>query len=218
MDLILVRHGETDANRQGILMGSIGAPSLNATGRSQAAEIASALKAEPVAHVYTSPAWRARETAEIISQVIEAPLSEINDLCEIDVGRLEGLTQAEVQQNFGSHSKEWERDPATTRHPGGETMEELQTRAWNVVQPLAARHPDQTVVVVSHLFTILAVLTMVLDMPLRHFLRIRLEPGAMARINLGPGRSQVISTNETWHLRTRGQDAWRTVNSPESAG
>ena len=218
MDLILVRHGETDANRQGILMGSAGGPSLNPAGRAQAAEIGAALKSEPVTHLYTSPARRANETAEIISQLIEVPLSEVNDLCEIDVGRLEGLTQPEVRENFGAHSLEWERDPATARHPGGETMEELQARAWNVVQKLAARHPDQTVVVVSHLFTILAVMTKVLEMPLRHFLRIRLEPGAMARIELGPGKAGVISTNETWHLRTRGRDAWHTADKPDNAG
>ncbi|MDE2937420.1 MAG: histidine phosphatase family protein [Chloroflexota bacterium] len=218
MELILVRHGETDANRQGILMGSIGGPSLNDTGRAQAAEIGEALKAEPVVHLYTSPAWRARETAEIISQTVAVPFSEVDDLREIDVGRLEGLTQAEVWENFGAHSLEWERDPATARHPGGETLEELQARAWNVVQELSAKHPYETVVVVSHLFAILAIVTVVLEMPLRHFRRIRLEPGAMARIDMGTGSPQVTSTNETWHLRTRGRDAWRTVNSPDGAG
>ena len=214
MDLILVRHGETDANRQGILMGSVGGPFLNATGRAQATEIGRALKADPVVHLYTSPARRANETAQLISQVIEAPLSEVNDLCEIDVGRLEGLTKAEVQKNFGLHSLEWERDAATARHPDGETMEELQSRAWEVVQGLSAKHAGETVVAVSHLFTILAVVTKLLEMPLRHFLRIRMEPGAMARIRIAPDKSEVISTNETWHLHTRGRDAWATANNP----
>ena len=218
MEVILVRHGETDANRQGILMGSSKGPSLNPTGRAQAADVAAALKSKTVAHLYTSPARRARETAEIVSRVIESPLSEVNDLCEIDVGRLEGLTQAEVRQNYGSHSREWERDAATARHPGGETMEELQTRAWNVVQELAAKHTGETIVVVSHLFVILAVVTKVLEMPLRHFLRIRLEPGAMVRIELTPCKSEVVATNETWHLRTRGRDAWATANDSDSPG
>ncbi len=214
MDLILVRHGETDANRQGILMSSIGGPPLNATGRDQAADIAAALKSEPVAHLYTSPALRAKETAEIICLAIETPLSEVNDLCEVNVGRLEGLTKAEVQQKFRAHSLEWERDPATARHPGGETIQELQDRAWAAVQSLTELHIDDTVVVVSHLFTILAIVTRVLEMPLNHFLRIRVEPGAMARIELGAGRPEVVSTNETWYLRARGRDAWATANVP----
>ena len=199
-------------------MGSIGGPSLNVTGRAQAAEIGEALKAEPVVHLYTSPAWRARETTEIISQFIEVPFSEVHDLREIDVGRLEGLTQAEVRENFGAHSLAWERDPATARHPGGETMEELQARAWEVIEELSAKHTHETVAVVSHLFTILAVVTKALEMPLRNFRRIRMEPGAMVRIELGTGGPQVTSTNETRHLRTRGRDAWRTVNRPDGAG
>ena len=215
MELILVRHGETDANRQGILMGSVGGPSLNATGRAQADDIAAALKSEPVVHIYTSPAHRARETAEIVAHVIGVPCSEVSDLCEIDVGRMEGLTRAEVRQQFPVHYLEWERDPATARHPGGETMLELQERAWRVAQFLSEKHGDQTVVVVSHLFAILTVVTRVLEMPLQRFRRIRLEPGALARIELGPDKSDVVSTNETWHLRTRGQDAWATASRPD---
>ena len=102
MELILVRHGETDANRQGILMGSVGGPSLNATGRAQADDIAAALQTEPVAHIYTSPAHRARETAEIVSQGIGVPFSEVNDLCEIDVGSMVGLTSAGSWNCVGS--------------------------------------------------------------------------------------------------------------------
>ena len=216
--MILVRHGETDANRQGILMGSVGGPSLNATGRAQADDIAAALQTEPVAHIYTSPAHRARETAEIVSRAIGVPFSEVNDLCEIDVGRMVGLTSAELRRQFPVHHREWERDPATARHPGGETMLELQERAWQVVETLSGKHSDQSVVVVSHLFTILTVVTRVLEMPLHRFRRIRLEPGALVRIELDPDKSDVLSTNETWHLRTRGQDAWATASRPDKPG
>ena len=216
MELILVRHGETDANRQGILMSSVGGPSLNAIGRAQAADIAAALKSEPVVHLYTSPARRARETAEMVSQAIEVPFSEVQDLCEINVGRMEGLTSTELRQQFPDHYLEWERDPATARHPGGETMLELQERAWQTIQLLSQRHADQTVAVISHLFTILTIVTRILDMPLQRFRRLRLEPGALVRIELGPGKSEVVSTNETWHLRTRGQDAWAPAGRPDT--
>ncbi|MDE2842081.1 MAG: histidine phosphatase family protein [Chloroflexota bacterium] len=215
MELILVRHGETDANRQGKLMGSFGGPSLNPTGRAQADDIAAALKAEPVAHIYTSPAHRARETAEIVSRAIGVPFSELNDFSEIDVGRMVGLTSAELRQQFPVHYLEWEQDPATARHPGGETMLELQERTWGAAQALAGKYGDRTVVVVSHLFAILTVVTRVLEMPLRGFRRIRLEPGAMVRIEPGPDKSEVLSANETWHLRTRGQDAWASASGPD---
>ena len=199
-------------------MGSVAGPSLNATGRAQAADIAAALKSEPVAHLYTSPANRARETTEIISHAIGVPFTEVNDLCEIDVGLLQGLTSAEIQRQFNDHYLEWERDPATARHPGGETLQELQERASQAVQLLSQKHADQTVVVVSHLFTILTVVTRVLEMPLQRFRRLRLEPGALVRLQLGPDKSEVVCTNETWHLRTRGRDAWGAAAETESPG
>ena len=103
MDLILVRHGEIDANREGILMGSSEGPTLNARGRSQATNVAEALKREHSFHLYTSPARRAKETAGIISKTSNTPLTVVDDLAEIDVGCLEGLTHTEVSHNYPSY-------------------------------------------------------------------------------------------------------------------
>ena len=96
MHLIFVRHGETDANREGILMGGTGGPALNVRGRSQATNAAEALKREPSFQLYTSPARRAKETAGIISKTLNISFTVEDDLSEIDVGSLEGLTDIEV--------------------------------------------------------------------------------------------------------------------------
>ena len=210
MDLILVRHGETDANREGILMGSSEGPTLNARGRSQATNVAEALKREHSFHLYTSPARRAKETAGIISKTFNTPLTVVDDLTEIDVGCLEGLTHTEVSHNYPSYMAAWERDAATCIHPGGETMQDLQDRAWRTIEHFSAVHADDTVVAVSHCFTILATLARVLDMPLRHFRRVRLDLGAMVRLELNPGKSEVVSSNENWHLRTHTRGPYDT--------
>ena len=160
MDLILVRHGETDANREGRLMSGTGGPPLNAIGRAQADDLAAALRTELPFRLYTSP------------------------------------------QKYPAYFGKWESDPASARPPGGETITELQDRAWRAVRRLSDAHAAETVVAVSHRFTILTVVAKALDTPLRHFRRVRLDLGAMVRIELSPGKSEVISTNETWHLRT----------------
>ena len=201
MDLILVRHGETDANRDGRLMSSSGGPPLNAIGRAQANDIAGALKVDLPFHLYTSPARRARETAGIISKTFDAPFTVVEDLAETDVGAIEGLTEHELRRTYPVYFSEWERDHATARPPGGETVQELQDRAWRAVRSLYEAHADETVVAVSHCFTISTVVAKVLEMPLRHFRRVRLDLGAMVRIELSPDHSEVISTNQTWHLR-----------------
>ena len=202
MDLILVRHGETDDNREGRMMSSIGGPPLNAAGRTQADDVAAALKGDLPFHLYTSPARRARETAGIISETLQVPLSVVDDLAETDVGAIEGLTEHELRRDYPAYFAEWERDHATSRPPGGETVQELQDRAWRAVETLYEAHADDTVVAVSHCFTISTVVAKVLEMPLRHFRRVRLDLGAMVRIELSPGKSEIISANETWHLRT----------------
>ena len=201
MDLILVRHGETDDNREGRLMSSTGGPSLNAAGRAQAHDLATALEAVLPFRLYTSPARRTRETAETISEALDVPHTIVRELAETDVGALEGLTDGEMRARYPEFVREWEKDPATTRSPGGETVEELQARAWRAVQRLHDAHADETVVAVSHCFTISTVVARALDMPLRHFRRVRLDLGAMVRIELTPGGAEIIATNETWHLR-----------------
>ena len=201
MDLILARHGETDYNREGRLMNGSAGPPLNATGRAQASALASALEAELPFHLYTSPARRARETAGVISKTLGVPFTVVAGLAETDVGALEGLTDREMCQQYPEFVREWERDAATARSPGGETIQELQNRAWRAVQQLSNAHAGETVVAVSHCFTISTVVAKVLEMPLRHFRRVRLDLGAMVRIELSPDHSEIISTNETWHLR-----------------
>ena len=203
MRLILVRHGETDDNRDGRLMSSTGGPPLNAAGRAQARDVAAGLKDALPFRLYTSPARRALETAGIVSETLNVPFSVAQDLAETDVGAIEGLTEDEVRLASPAYFAEWERDNATSRPPGGETVQELQDRAWGAVQRLYDAHPDETVVAVSHCFTISTLVTKVLEMPLRHFRRVRLDLGAMVRIELTPRGAEIVSTNETWHLRPR---------------
>ncbi len=203
MRLILVRHGETDDNRDGRMMSSNGGPPLNAAGRAQAGHIASALKDALPFRLYSSSARRARETAGLVSEALGVPFTVVDDLAETDVGAIEGLTEHELRLAYPGYFAEWERDNATSRPPGGETVQELQDRAWRAVRRLYDAHPDGTVVAVSHCFTISTVVARVLEMPLRHFRRVRLDLGAMARIELTPAGAEIVSANETWHLRPR---------------
>ncbi len=145
MELILIRHGETDADREGRLKNSRDfSPTLNSTGRSQATALARALETELPFHFCTSPIRRARETAQIISETLGVPFSVVEGLAEIDVGALEGLTRSEIRQKYPTYFRDWERNAVTARCPGGETIQELQDRAWRAVQRLAGTHTEET--------------------------------------------------------------------------
>jgi broad specificity phosphatase PhoE len=136
-ELLLVRHGETEWNRQLRWQGHADPP-LNDTGRRQARELAQALAGERVDAVYSSDLRRAAETAEAIATPRGLPVLLDADLREIDVGGREGLTREEVEARFPDGR--WD----------GEPHEAHSERVLAALSRIAAEHPDGRVVVVGH--------------------------------------------------------------------
>ena len=147
-ELILARHGETDWNRENRFQGRADPP-LNALGRRQSAELADALAGEAIARVYTSPLRRASETAGIVADRLGLEVEPLEPLQEIDVGAWSGLTREEVAATFPAEYARWlERAPHGFEN--GETYEQLAARVVPAIRDLAARHPSETVLVVTH--------------------------------------------------------------------
>jgi broad specificity phosphatase PhoE len=137
-ELILVRHGETDWNRDGRYQGHADPP-LNEAGRGQAHELARRLANVEYDAVYTSDLRRAAETAEIIVAGRDVPLTEDPGLREIDVGSWSGLTRAEIEARF----------PGSAGHDG-ESDEAHLARVRRTVVRIADAHPGERVLIVSH--------------------------------------------------------------------
>jgi probable phosphoglycerate mutase len=137
-EILLVRHAETDWNRDSRWQGHADPP-LNETGRAQARALAEALAGERVDAINASDLRRAFETAEIIGEALGVQVTPDSGLREIDVGSWSGLTRDEVAERF----------PDWQTHDG-ETPEELQARVVAAVRGIAARHPDGHVVIVTH--------------------------------------------------------------------
>ena len=199
MKLILVRHGETQLNRDGRIQGIDGAP-LNETGRAQALAIAEALSRDLPFQLYTSPVARALETAQVISDVDQVPLTPVNGLEEVDVGELTGLPGREMRQRYPEFMKQWARDSGIAQFPGGESLLQVQNRAWGVITELMDKHTGDTVVAVSHHFTIKTIICKVLEIPLHNSLRLQQELGSITRSEASQDKGTLVSLNETWHL------------------
>ena len=136
--LLLVRHGETDWNREGRWQGWADPP-LNDTGRAQARALADELKEAPFDAVYSSDLRRAHETAEIVAAPHGVPVLVDPRLREIDVGSWSGLTRAKIEARF----------PGGVR-PDGESREHHRQRVLAGVEDLARRNPGRRVLVVTH--------------------------------------------------------------------
>ncbi len=198
MRLILVRHGETHLNRDGRIQG-INDTSLDELGRSQAQAVSKALSRDLPFQLYASPIARARETAQIISRALGVPLKTVAEFREADAGELEGLTGAEMRERYPEFAERWAEDSGTAQMPGGESLAEVQDRAWRAISRISQAHGEGTVVVVSHNFVIQTVVCKVLESPLKHR-RIRQDLGSITRLDLSGSQWTVASLNETAHL------------------
>ncbi|MEB3318672.1 MAG: histidine phosphatase family protein [Cyanobacteriota bacterium] len=149
--LLLVRHGETDWNREGRFQGQIDIP-LNARGASQARAARDFLAPVEVHRAYTSTMARPRQTAEVILEKHPGvPLTSTSGLVEIGHGRWEGCLEEEIAATWPTLLAAWKRDPHTVTMPDGETLQQVWDRSvatWRtIVRGLAA---EETALVVAH--------------------------------------------------------------------
>lgn len=200
MRLILTRHGETANNAGGVVQGRVDAP-LNERGRQQAAALARALAAETPAAVVTSPLERARVTAAAIAESHGLPLTLEPDLMEMDVGEMEGLNGAQMRERFPEFLAVWRGPdgPAATM-PGGESLQDVQARAWAVVERLRDTYPEGTVIVTSHNFVISGIICRAIGLPLDRFRRLRFDVASRTVLDMRPDRTLALVVNDTCHL------------------
>jgi uncharacterized phosphatase len=157
--IVLVRHGETDWNRERRYQGHADTP-LNDAGRQQARELAEILEGERLTAIYTSPLRRASETASIVSERLGLVTRDLEALREIDVGDWQGLTVDEVQARYPERvDVAWH-----AGWPNGETHEELAARVVPALVELSRLHAEDRVLGVTHAGPIRAALMAATDL------------------------------------------------------
>jgi ribonuclease H / adenosylcobalamin/alpha-ribazole phosphatase len=182
----LVRHGETAENLRMTYLGTRDEP-LTENGRQQARKVADALFQLPIGLIVSSPLRRAADTAVRIHEACGVELRLDPRLAESSFGRWEGLTRGEVLK-LGSRDSEllarWESD-ASCSPPGGESIQSVQMRILGLVEELARDHAGNSVVLVSHVGPIKALLAAVLDIPLQATRRLFLDPATISIVEWG---------------------------------
>lgn len=153
---LLVRHGETDWNREQRFQGQIDVP-LNAQGRIQSEQAAAFLRDVTIDRAITSPMLRPKETAEIILQKHPDVTLELeNDLREISHGLWEGKLESEIEQAYPGLLHQWKHAPETVQMPEGENLQQVWDRtkaAWDAIVASTPPNPEgrlTTVLVVAH--------------------------------------------------------------------
>lgn len=195
--IILVRHGKTDWNQELRLQGGSSDTPLNTEGRQQAENMAVRLSRRSIQAIYSSPLKRALETAENIAHYHDLEVMVEKPLREIEAGKLEGMTSAELGIRF---SEILTQDGVLKRMPGGESLTDLQQRSWGFIQQINHKHPDGELVIVSHYFAVLTIICSALTLPLYHITRFRLSTGSISIINLDEKEARLELFNDTGYL------------------
>lgn len=148
-----IRHGETDWNTAGRLQGHTDIP-LNDTGLEQAqqtaAYVAGLHRRTPWQHLYSSDLQRARVTAATIGKLIDLTVSEDAALRERHLGPLEGLDAAAIREQYPDIARHWPHLPPDIAPPGLETPKVIGVRAEAWCAAIAARHPGEAIIAVTH--------------------------------------------------------------------
>ncbi len=160
-ELWLVRHGQTDWNLEGRMQGQSDIP-LNAAGLGQARQAAQRLAKESFSAVYSSDLLRARVTAEQIAAPHGLTVRLDPRLREICQGEWEGSPYAPLVAQYQRTPFAEER----MRAAGGETVREVAARVREALKDIAAAHPDQRVLVVSHGLAIATQICLARGLPL----------------------------------------------------
>ncbi len=190
---ILMRHGETDWNRQGRVMGRHPVE-LTDHGRAQVAATARLAQSIKPDLIITSPLVRARQTAEILSaglggvEIIEDP-----DIAEVLYGRWEGMHYHELIDD--PHYITYRKSPIEHPTPGGETIPEVQARGVAAVMRTIEQHSGERVFFVSHGDIVRTVLCHFLKVELQHFHRLRIDNAALSAIQIAGEFAEVKFLN-----------------------
>jgi alpha-ribazole phosphatase len=200
MRLLIARHGVTEWNKIHRLQGQSDVP-LSAEGRAEARALAARLAGVALAAVYSSDLARARETAEIVAQPHGLAVTTDAAFREVALGELEGLTRAALEGEYAEVWERWRVDPASVQYPGGESLTQVQERMWRGFEGLAAAHPHDTVLLVSHGFALLTLVCRVIDLPLRSFRRLWLDTTGVSEVLVQGERRWLRGLNDRSHLQ-----------------
>lgn len=202
----LVRHGQTDANVQGVLQGHIDTP-LGETGRAQARAAAERLKHEKFDLFYASDLSRALETAQIIGKAIGMEPTPLRELREWRLGELEGRPHSELRTLYPDIIQSFHLDRAEDIPvPGGESRDEFFLRITTCLDRLRDENPGARILLVSHGGALRAVYRHIAGFIGEGRLIPQMTNAGICRFRSHEGSWQMLTWNETTHLERIGHN------------
>ena len=148
-EIILIRHGETEWNSQQRMQGHSNSD-LSLVGQAQIQALGQWMKNVPFDHIYSSDSLRAKQTAEAITQFSGHELQFDQRLREKNLGVFEGLTSEEARERHPEVFRLFKTAGSKYVIDEGESTQQLQDRALEIVDEIRIKHPEERVLLVTH--------------------------------------------------------------------
>jgi broad specificity phosphatase PhoE len=200
--LLLIRHATNDLLGR-VLYGRTPGVHLNEEGIRQAQCLAQALARRYVlSEVISSPLDRAIETADPIAELQNLSLTIDDKITEIDVGSWMGESFSELHDR--QEWRDFNRRRSISWPPDGESMMDVQSRAWRCLTQVTAKYRDQdaTVAMVTHGDVVRCLLMLLLGMPIDFIHRLEVSPASLSEIQVAGHFITIFSINQTFYDRT----------------
>jgi len=162
--IIFLRHGQAKNNTERILAGRTEGIPLTEIGIKQAEHTAELLEQMNISTIYSSPIQRAKHTAEIVAEHNSLNVTIDERLIELDMGKFTGIPYDEIFTSHGNVFMKFYNGELEIAHNGVETFAEVKKRVLGIVDHVIEKHPDENVVLVTHMDPIKAMLSTIVDL------------------------------------------------------
>ncbi len=197
--LLLVRHGDTELNSAERYWGSTDVK-LSDAGFRQAERLRDRLATERIDAIYSSELRRASATAEIIASSHRLDVITCAELREMNFGKLEGLTFNEISRLYPEVSELWLQRSPKLKYPGGESVDEFNSRVSQFVGRLKTHAPQETILIVAHSGSLRTLLCHLLGVGVERRQQFRLNLASLTILDTYPQGAILSLLNDVSHL------------------
>jgi len=192
--LILIRHGQSEWNREGRLQGYEDSD-LSELGREQSVRLRKRLEREVIDAAYSSTATRALETGRI-AVGHRLSIEPVEAFREVNLGIWEGREAAEIKKRYPQEAELWFQSPSKVRIEGGEPLRSFRRRVTRAMSRIRGRHETESVIVFAHGGVICAYLTSLLGLKLDDLWRFKILNGSGSVVIFPPEPSLKVTVTE----------------------
>ena len=193
--IYLLRHGEVALTDPRRFLGHLDVP-LSARGEAQCVAQAGRLRGAGLRAIFTSDLVRAFRSGQIIGAPHGLVPNALPALREMDMGRWDGLSAAELEEREPGVLKAFAERVGEYPFPDGEDVPQLVARVWPAFEAIAAAHAGHAVAVVAHAGANRAILCRALELPLARLLTFGQDYAALSVLERADGRWRLLRLNE----------------------